>query len=80
MISKALSGTSGTVKKIANDAGVGYSTLQRWLSGCGSATITEQGQKLDITQHTQRAVIDWRSFHINANELHNFSIGLKSGE
>ena len=38
----------------------------------GSATITESGSRLDIHQHTNRAVIDWRSFDIEAGEITQF--------
>lgn len=38
----------------------------------GSATITESANKLDIHQHTNRAVIDWRSFNIDVNEHTQF--------
>ena len=40
----------------------------------GSATIVETGPKrLDVIQHTPRAVIDWRSFDIAADEHTNFA-------
>ena len=40
----------------------------------GSATIVESGPKrLDVIQHTPRAVIDWRSFDIAADEHTNFA-------
>lgn len=38
----------------------------------GSATIEASGKKLDIHQHTDRAVIDWRSFNINVDEHTQF--------
>jgi filamentous hemagglutinin family protein len=38
----------------------------------GAATITESGTKLDVHQHTQRAVIDWRSFDIEVGEHTQF--------
>ncbi|MBU0859221.1 MAG: filamentous hemagglutinin N-terminal domain-containing protein, partial [Alphaproteobacteria bacterium] len=38
----------------------------------GSATISETGKKLDVHQHTDRAVIDWRSFNIDVDEHTQF--------
>src|SRR5438552_327039 len=38
----------------------------------GQATITSSGKTLDITQGTDKAVIDWRSFNIDADELTAF--------
>lgn len=38
----------------------------------GSADIVSNGAKLDIHQHTESAVIDWRSFNIEPNEHTQF--------
>jgi len=38
----------------------------------GSATISESGKKLDVHQHTERTVIDWRSFNIDVDEHTEF--------
>ncbi|MGH8647244.1 MAG: filamentous hemagglutinin N-terminal domain-containing protein, partial [Gammaproteobacteria bacterium] len=39
----------------------------------GSASIVEtSASRLDVNQHSDRAVIDWRSFDINSNEHTNF--------
>ena len=38
----------------------------------GSATITPNGNRLDVIQSSQRAVIDWRSFSIGAGGQVNF--------
>ncbi|MCB9964485.1 MAG: filamentous hemagglutinin N-terminal domain-containing protein [Rhodospirillales bacterium] len=38
----------------------------------GSATISESGKKLDVHQHTDRTVIDWRSFNIDVDEHTEF--------
>ncbi len=38
----------------------------------GSADITSSGKNLNITQNSDRAVIDWRSFDIAADESTNF--------
>ena len=38
----------------------------------GSASIRENGKKVDIHQHTDRAVIDWRSFDIKSDEHTQF--------
>lgn len=38
----------------------------------GLATISESGQKLDIHQHSDRVVIDWRSFDIEVDEHTQF--------
>lgn len=38
----------------------------------GSATITENGTKLDVLQITSKAVIDWRSFDIGVDEHTQF--------
>ncbi len=38
----------------------------------GSASIAETGTKLDVTQHSHRAVIDWRSFDIGVDEHTQF--------
>lgn len=38
----------------------------------GSATITETGKKLDVYQHTDRTVIEWRSFNIDVDEHTQF--------
>ena len=38
----------------------------------GSAAIESAGKKLDVHQHTNRAVIDWRSFDIQVDEHTQF--------
>ena len=38
----------------------------------GAATISAAGKKLDVHQHTDRAVIDWRSFDIQVDEHTQF--------
>ncbi len=38
----------------------------------GAADIVESGKKLDVHQHTDRAVIDWRSFNIEVDEHTQF--------
>ncbi len=38
----------------------------------GSATITPDGSTLNVIQHTDRAVIDWRSFNIGVGEHTQF--------
>ncbi len=38
----------------------------------GEATISEAGKKLDVHQHTDRTVIDWRSFDIDVDEHTQF--------
>ena len=38
----------------------------------GSATITANGNRLDVIQSSQRAVVDWRSFSIGAGGQVNF--------
>ena len=38
----------------------------------GSATITSSGNRLDVIQSSQRAVINWRSFSIGQGALVNF--------
>ena len=38
----------------------------------GSADISANGKTLDITQHSNKAVIDWRSFDIAPDETTNF--------
>lgn len=38
----------------------------------GDATISESGQKLDVYQQSDRAVIDWRSFNIGVDEHTQF--------
>lgn len=38
----------------------------------GSATISENGKKLDIHQHSDRAVIDWQNFNIEVDEHTEF--------
>ncbi len=38
----------------------------------GNASIVSSGKKLDVHQHSDRAVIDWRSFDIDADEHTQF--------
>ncbi|MDE3061338.1 MAG: filamentous hemagglutinin N-terminal domain-containing protein, partial [Pseudomonadota bacterium] len=38
----------------------------------GSASITQSGSELDITQHSSRTVIDWRGFDIAPSETTRF--------
>lgn len=38
----------------------------------GAASISETAKKLDVYQHSQRAVIDWRSFNIGVDEHTQF--------
>ena len=38
----------------------------------GQATINQAGNKLEIRQNTDKAVIDWRKFDIQANEHTEF--------
>ena len=38
----------------------------------GSATFTEGDKRLDIHQHSDRAVIDWRTFNISIDEVTQF--------
>ncbi len=38
----------------------------------GSATINVDGKKLDVIQHTDKAVIDWRTFNIEIDEHTQF--------
>lgn len=38
----------------------------------GSATINQNANNTNITQHTDKAIINWNSFNVNANERVNF--------
>ena len=38
----------------------------------GSATISQNGKKLGVNQHTDKAIIDWRSFDIDVDEHTQF--------
>lgn len=39
----------------------------------GSATISEAGKTLTVDQHTNRAIVDWRSFDIEVDETTRFN-------
>jgi filamentous hemagglutinin family protein len=49
-----------------------YANPQGGVVSSGQATITTDGKKLDIYQKTDRAIIDWRSFDIAADEFTEF--------
>jgi filamentous hemagglutinin family protein len=51
----------------------GFSTPTDGLVVKGTATITQTGASTVIDQASARAVIDWRGFNINANELVRFN-------
>ncbi|MEM7679826.1 MAG: filamentous hemagglutinin N-terminal domain-containing protein [Pseudomonadota bacterium] len=53
-------------------AGVAFANPEGGTVVGGSATISEAGKKLDIHQHSDRAVIDWRSFNIAIDEHTQF--------
>ncbi|MFZ4540429.1 MAG: LamG-like jellyroll fold domain-containing protein [Rickettsiales bacterium] len=50
----------------------GRANPQDGVVSAGSATITASGNKLDIHQTTDRAVIDWRSFDVGMGEHTQF--------
>ena len=47
---------------------VALANPQGGVVSAGQAAITRSGTVLDVTQSTNRAVIDWSSFNINGNE------------
>jgi filamentous hemagglutinin family protein len=49
-----------------------YANPEGGVVNSGSATISVDGTKTNIVQSTDKAVIDWRSFDINANEHTQF--------
>lgn len=49
-----------------------YANPQGGVVDSGNATIVEDGKNLNIHQTTDKVVIDWRSFDINADESTNF--------
>jgi trimeric autotransporter adhesin len=51
----------------------GFSTPTDGMVVQGQAAITQSGTSTIIDQGSARAVIDWRSFNINANELVRFN-------
>ena len=53
-------------------ASTAHANPQSGTISAGQATITTSGKTLDITQSTDKAVIDWRSFNIAADELTAF--------
>ena len=46
-----------------------YANPQGGVVSAGQAAITQSGKELDVNQTSDKAVIDWRSFNINADEL-----------
>ena len=52
---------------------VAYALPTGGVVGGGSADISYAGGRVDITQSTQRAVIDWSSFNVGAGEAVQFN-------
>ncbi|MDX1669662.1 MAG: filamentous hemagglutinin N-terminal domain-containing protein, partial [Limnobacter sp.] len=52
---------------------VAYAGPQGGSVAAGSASVVQSGSTVDVNQHTDRAVIDWSSFDVDANEAVNFS-------
>ena len=52
---------------------IALSAPQGGLTVGGSATISTSGSATTITQSSQRAIIDWRSFDVGAHESVTFS-------
>lgn len=52
--------------------GAAWANPEGGIVSAGTATITSTGTKLDVIQTTDRAVIDWRSFNIDAGEHTQF--------
>ena len=50
-----------------------YANPQGGTVSAGQATISQSGNTLNITQTTNKAVIDWRGFDINSGETTQFS-------
>ncbi len=61
-----------SVLLVMNTSGVVYANPQGGQVMGGSATIAAVGKRLDVTQHSDRAVIDWRSFDIAVDEHTQF--------
>lgn len=49
-----------------------YAAPQHGIVAAGQATISQNGTKLDVVQSSNKAVIDWRSFNIEAGEHTQF--------
>lgn len=52
--------------------GAAYANPAGGVVSAGSAAISSAGDTLTVTQNSARAVIDWQSFNIDANETTNF--------
>jgi filamentous hemagglutinin family protein len=50
----------------------GFALPQNGTIAGGHATITTQQARVDIRQHSNRAVIDWRGFDVSAHEVVQF--------
>mgnify|MGYP006276738369 FL=1 len=64
--------TASALAMLAFAPAPAYSNPDGATVSAGSATITESGKKMDVHQHTDRAVIDWRSFNIGVDEHTQF--------
>ncbi|MDX1670363.1 MAG: filamentous hemagglutinin N-terminal domain-containing protein, partial [Limnobacter sp.] len=52
---------------------VAYAGPQGGSVAAGSASVSQSGSVTDVTQHSDRAVIDWNSFDVGVGEQVNFS-------
>ncbi len=52
--------------------GPAWANPQGGTVSAGSATISQSGNRVDIHQASDRAIIDWRSFSIGAGEVTEF--------
>lgn len=69
----ALACIAASLLAIGAASGPAWCAPQDGVVRAGAATITQSGTRTAITQSSQRAVIDWRSFGIDAGEHVNFA-------
>lgn len=67
LITSCLTGILGVALPV-----VALANPQGGVVSQGSASIVDAGKKLDVYQQTNKAVIDWRSFNIEADEHTQF--------
>jgi filamentous hemagglutinin family protein len=64
--------TALTLLTVILPAGIAHANPEGGVVSGGSATITSDANKLNIIQHSDRAIIDWRSFNIGIGEHTQF--------
>lgn len=72
LLRKALWQTALTTTMLVSLSSAVHALPQGGVVSSGNATISNVTNGVNVTQHSNRAVIDWQKFNINANEAVRF--------